>query len=155
MSMNSWNRAKNEVGACAEFSILARKLSLRMLSILGMSHQFSSAACRNVWREMIHLIMSQRIHRVAIIRGSINSSLSPLKINIRELVKFYQMPYGKKLRRQKVSPRKKFVTYFQIIVKLLLTKVAVKISSLAENYIKFCKIFNDKITLKNYFAKSK
>ena len=138
MSMNSWTRAKYVVGGCAGFSILACKLSLRVLSTLGKSHQFNRAACRNVWRELANLITSQRIHRVAIIRGSINSFLSPLKRNIKELVKFYEIPYLKKLLRQKVSTRKNFVTWFQIMVKLLLTKVAVRISLLAENFIKFC-----------------
>ena len=139
MSKNSWTQAKYEVGGCAGFSILACKLSLRVLSTLGMSHQFNRAACRNVWRELVNLmIMLPRIHRVAIIRGSINSSLSPLKRNIKELVKFYEIPYVKKLLRQKVSMRKNFVTCFQIMVKLLLTKVAVRISLLAENFIKFC-----------------
>ena len=118
---------------------LAFKLSLRVLSTLGVSHQFNRAACRNVWRELVNLITSQKIHRLVIIRGSIISSLSSLKRNIKELVKFYEIPYGKKLRRQKVSPRKNFVTCFQIMLKLLLTKVTVKISSLAENFIKFCR----------------
>ena len=135
--MNPWTRGKYEVGGCAGFSILACKLSLRMLSTLRMSHQFNRAAFRNVWRELVDLITSQRIYRVAIIRGSVNSSLNPLQRNIKELVNFYEIPYGKKLGRQKVSLRKKIVTCFQIMVKLLLTKVAVKISSLAGNFIKF------------------
>ena len=95
-----------------------------------MSHQFNCAACKNVWRELVNLIMLHRLDRVAIICGSINSSLSPLKRNIKELVK----PCW-----EKVSPRKSFVTCFQIMVKLLLTKVIVKIFSLAENVIKFCR----------------
>ena len=73
-----------------------------------------------------------------IIRGSINSSVSPLERNIKDLVKFYEIPYGKKLRQQKVSLRKNFVTFFQIMFKLVLTKVGVNISSLAQNFIKFC-----------------
>ena len=138
MLMNSWTWAKYEVGECAWFSILACKLSLRVLSTLGMSHQFNQAACRNVGRELVNLIMLQRIHRVVVICGLINSSLSPMKRNIKELVKFYGIPYWKKLSRQKVSPRKNFITCFQIMTKLLLTKVVVKISLLAENFIKFC-----------------
>ena len=139
MSKNSWTQAKYGVGGCAGFSILACKLSLRVLSTLDMSHQFNRAGYRNVWRELVNLITSQGIHRVAIICGSINSSLSPLKRNIMELVRFYEIPYGKKRRWQNVSPRKNLVTCFQIMVKLLLTKVAVKMSSLAENFIKFCR----------------
>ena len=54
MSMDSWIRVKYEVGVCARFSILACKLSLRVLSTLGMSHQFNCAACRNVWRELVN-----------------------------------------------------------------------------------------------------
>ena len=131
--MNSWTRAKYEVGRCAGFSILA----LRVLSTLGMSHQFNRAVCKNVWRELVNLITSHRIHRVTIIRGRINSSLSPLKRNIKELAKFYEIPYGKNFV-GKVLSRKSFVTCFQIMVKLLLTKVTVKISSLPENFIKFC-----------------
>ena len=141
MSMHLWTQAKYEVGWCAGFSILACKWSLRVLSTLGMSHQLNCAACRNVWRELVNLmIISSRIHRVAIICGSINWSLSPLKRNIKELVKFYEIPYVKKLLRQKVSTRKNFVTCFQIMVKLLLTKVTVRISLLAENSIKFCQL---------------
>ena len=74
-----------------------------------------------------------------IIRDSFNVSVSLLKRNIKELVKFYEIPCGAKTRQQKVSQRKNFVTCFQIMVKFLLTKVAVKISSLAENFIKFCR----------------
>ena len=74
-----------------------------------------------------------------IIRDSINSSVSLLKRNIKESIKFYEIPYGAKTRQQKVSLRKNFVTCFQIMVKLLLAKVAVKISSLTENFIIFCR----------------
>ena len=123
MSMNSWTRAKYGVGGCAGFSILARKLPLRVLSTLGMLHQFIHAASRNVWRELVNSITLQRIHRVAIICGPFNSSLSPLKRNIKELVKFYEIHYGEKICRQKV------ITCFQIMVKLLLSKVAVNILS--------------------------
>ena len=86
--------------------------------------------------------MSQRIYRVAIIHGSFNSSLSPLKRNIKELVKFWEIHYREKICWQKV------VTCFQIMVKLLLSKVAVNILSNFAN-----KIFTDKASWKILWVK--
>ena len=138
MSMNSWTCAKFEVGDLAGFSILACKLSLRVLSTLVMSHQFNRAACRNVWKRIGKFDYVAKETRVMIIQGSINSSVSLLKRNIKELVKLNEIPYGKKVCQQIVLLKKNFVTCFQIMVKLPLTKVMVKMSSLAENFIKFC-----------------
>ena len=74
-----------------------------------------------------------------IIGSSINSSVSLLKRSIKELVKLYEILYGKKVCQQIVLLKKKnFVICFQIMVKLPLTNVMVKMSSLAENFIKFC-----------------
>ena len=86
--------------------------------------------------------MSQRIYRVAIICSSFNSFLSPLKRNIKELVKFCEIHYKEKICRQKV------VTCFQIMVKLLLTKVAVNILSNFAN-----KIFTNKASWKILWVK--
>ena len=49
-----------------------------------------------------------------IIRGSINSSVSLLKRSIKELVKLYEIPYGKKFCQQIVLLKKNFVTCFQL-----------------------------------------
>ena len=73
-----------------------------------------------------------------IIGSSVNSSVSLLKRSIKELVKLYEILYDKKVCQQIVLLKKKFVTCFQIMVKLPLTKVMVKMSSLAENFIKLC-----------------
>ena len=75
---------------------------------------------------------------MTIIHGSINSSVSLLKRSIKELVKLYEILYGKKVCQQIVLLKKKIVTCLQIMVKLPLTKVMVKMSSLAENFIKLC-----------------
>ena len=48
-----------------------------LFNSLGTSHQFKQAPCKYTWRELVHLIMLQRMHRVPIILGATSSSLSP------------------------------------------------------------------------------